>query len=306
MRRGTLLFAFGVSLVLAVVVLAYVFLLREPVATPAPAAPVSEVMALTARLLHTRGEVQVRSSASPWQEAKDGTELLAGAEVRTGVGADAEVAYGDDLRIRLASETDVSFKDLRASMTRLVIGSGLITADVRPGEGRRLFVTNASGEAVAETSDGSLSVSTTEAGELRAAVTRGSAVLTAHGESVTLTPGFYSVAGSGKNPAPPRAVPKTLLLKVSWPSARATAQRRHRISGITTPGTRVELGGRAVFADDEGRFRTVVDLQEGKQRVHVRALDMVGRELAESSDEIELDTSKPVPKIETSPDMWRK
>ncbi len=123
---------------------------------------------------------------------------------------------------------------------------------------------------------------------------------------MTLKPGFYSVAAPGKKPVEPAAIPPSLLLKVRWPAAAATAKRRQLVSGTASPGARVSVGERAVWADRKGRFETVVDLREGKNRIEVHAVDLAGREARAASPDIELDTHAPTLKVDTSPDMWKR
>ena len=309
-KRSNVIFVSGVLLVITIVVMSYLFVVagRPPpggAMLPGVAPPPSPAAEFTARLVRATGDVQVRNGARDWQAAANGAALAAGTQLRAGEDAKAELVVGDDVHIDVTAGTDVQLGTFGPDLARLVVGEGLVLADVRRGRGQRLQISNRSGEAVTETADGAVAVTADAAGRLRTAVTRGSATLAANGETVTVGAGFFSVAGRGNKPSKPAAVPQSLFLKVKWPGVPATAQRQQTISGATSPGARVRVSNRLVWADAKGRFQTIVDLQEGKNRIQVRAVDLVGRETHDASPEIELHTMGPTQKIETSPEMWR-
>jgi hypothetical protein len=305
-KRGNVIFVGGIAAVLAAVGLSYLFLISGRELKPLPAAPPAPVVQMAARLASAAGDVQVSTGGEDWTRAAVGAALSAGTYLRTGDDARAEVTYGDDLRVRLTAGTHLRVGELRPDVARLVVGDGLVFADVRGGRGPRLEVRNSQGDAVATARDGALFVSAEPGGALRAAVTRGSADLTANGESVEVGPGFYSVAVPGNKPTAPASVPKSLLLKVQWPVETLTAKRRQLVTGSTSPGARVRVGNATLWADRKGHFRTVVSLKEGKNVIEVRSVDMVGREARDASSVIELDTHAPAQRVETSPDMWRR
>lgn len=308
MKRGTILFGVGVLVVVAAVVLSYLFVVagRDYVPPPPPAPPPAARGEPSARLAVAEGDVQVRSGESDWLTVAQGATLDVGTRVRTGPDGRAVVAFGEDLKVRLASGSDVRVGEVRRDLARMVIGDGLVFADVRPGAGPRLEITNERGEAVATATDASLSVAGDPSGTLRAAVSRGSAQLTANGQTVTLGPGYSSIVRPGGRPSKPSSVPGSLLLKVRWPTETLTAARRQQVSGTASPGARVHVGPRPLWADANGRFETVVDLREGKNRIEVRAVDLGGHEARAESPTIELDTHAPKQVIETSPDMWKQ
>jgi hypothetical protein len=304
-KRGTVIFVGGLVAVLVAVVISYLFVVSGRELTPVPGSlpPAAE---LVARLESAQGDVQVRGTGSEWHAAPEGEKLPQGSQVRTGAEARALLVYGDGLSIQLAGSSDVQLAGTRPDLARLIVGEGLVFADVRPGSAVRVQIENKRGDAVTETHDGALSVSADDRGVLRAAVSRGTARLTAHGETVTLQQGYVSVARNGERPDAPTVVPASLLLKVRWPTDPVTAKRRHLITGQTNPGARLQVGSRQVWADDGGRFETFVDLREGKNRIKVEAVDVSRQKAAVESPELELDTHAPPQSIETSPDMWNK
>lgn len=214
--------------------------------------------------------------------------------------------YGDALRLELAESTEVRFTELARGIAKFVMGEGMMLADVRPHSGLGVQVRSRDGSATAETRDGAVYFAADANGALRTAVTRGTATVSAHGETVTVRPGYFTVATANDAPTRPAEIPRSLFLKVKWPADASTAKRRQRVSGTTAPGARVRVGESVVWTDAKGRFSTIVDLKEGRNRIHVRVVDLVGREQQDASPEIELDTRGPPQNIETSPDMWHR
>ena len=307
MRRGNKLFQVALGLILMGVVAAYLLIIaREdaPVSLPAVAAVVPGPD-LAALIESATGTVEVRGNGSDWTLAQAGSRVAAGGDVGAQKGARAALAYGDAVRIEISDDAEVKVAELNDKLARLVVGRGFVFADVREGAGRRLQLTSQDGKAVAETAGGAMTVASEADGKFRAAVARGEGTLTAQGKSVALTPGFFSVVAKGERPSEPTKVPRTLLLKVKWPDAQTTAKRRQAVSGTAMPGTRVRVGDAQLWADEKGRFETIVNLREGKNRIRVQAVDIVGRAREDASPAIELDTTLPKPAIETSPDMWK-
>jgi hypothetical protein len=122
------------------------------------------------------------------------------------------------------------------------------------------------------------------------AVARGEAELRSGGRAVVIRAGEQSMAARGGAPSEPSPIPSSLLLKVSWPEELATNRKRLVVTGRTSPGAVLALGGRAVKVQPDGSFRQVLVLREGRQRIPVSARDASGRRLNEKSPEILVDT----------------
>lgn len=306
--KGSTLFSVALGVLLVGVIVAYLLIVaRQDAAVtllPPPGVPVANVPAFGARLESSSGKVEIRTD-SGWAAAEPGSLLGAGRDLRTAPGAKAALTYGDAMRIEVGDDAEVRLAELNDKLARLVVGRGFVFADVKEGSGRAVQFTSRDGGAVAETRGGALRVSAELDGKLRAAALRGEATVTAAGQTVRLQPGFFSVVARGEKPSAPTQAPRTLLLKVKWPDVQATAKRRQKISGIAAPGARVRVGDTELWADEQGRFQTVIDLREGQNRIRVQAVDIMGRTRDDASPPIELDTSLPAPTIETNPDMWR-
>ena len=74
---------------------------------------------------------------------------------------------------------------------------------------------------------------------------------------------------------------------------RRRPSRGPDIAGEATPGSVVRVNEYVVVVDKTGRFKQVVALQEGRNRVKVTAVDAAGRSSTETLDDIVLDTRPP-------------
>lgn len=305
--RGNWLFAAGIAAVLLAVALGYLLILR-PSQSSAPASVVVPLAAPvpSGRLARADGTVEIRSLAGEWRVAMPGAALEPGSDLRTAAGASAALDYGDAVHIDLAPESEISFDDSDEETTSVVVRDGLVTADVQPNSGRRVRVATAKGDATAETRDGRLHVLADETGRLQAAVSRGQATVSAQGRTVELAAGSQTTVEPGKPPAEPSLVPASLLLKVKWPPEGTTAKRRQIVSGTTSPGSRVRVGGTVVVADARGNFRALVELDEGSNELSAMVIDVLGRVEKSTSPMIRVDSKAPGYEIQTSPDLWRR
>jgi hypothetical protein len=306
--RNNALFVVGVVLVLGLVGIGYVTILDSedppaPVvaATPAPAAESA------VRLSSAAGVVEINVGDAGWQPLEVGGEVAPGAGVRTSPEGAASLTYGDGIKADMGAGSVVRVDRMDDEVARFVVGKGQVVIDVsEQTKGDRVVQLAAEGsDAVVETRDGRVAVINDGSGQLQTAVTRGNAVLSANGGKVSLKEGQQSLVEKGRKPTAPTEIPKSLLLKVQWPT-EITSKRRHRISGKATPGTLVRVGDQVVAADGKGRFTAVVDLKEGRNRIVVRAVDVIGRAEASESPEITVDTKAPAHSIETDPEMWRR
>lgn len=269
-----------------------------PGAPPAAAPPPPPPVRLT--VLHATGEVTVirgedRLVAAP------GVELRADDGIETAPGARVELE-GGSYRVSLEEGGRFDVREITAELSRFRLGAGLLSARVQDNPARAVEIEGAP-DAVARTTGGEVVVA--RSGSVVAVgVRRGAAEFRAAGETVALREGQQSLAVGGKPPSPPRAIPSSLLLKVSWPVERATNQRRIVVSGRTDPGAIVVLGGDRVEVGRDGRFTHVIVLKEGRQALTARAHGVGGAAAVEGPVVI-LDTKAPDAMFDTR-DLWRK
>lgn len=269
-------------------------------APPPPPAPALQAVTRLSVSRSSGGAVLFRAGAQR-------EPLLAGAELRpddlieTVEGASAVLVAGESYQVVLEGAARFAVKEIAAEVSRFRIEDGLVTATVRDDPGRT-FVVEAS-EAVARTRGGTLAVANV-AGAVTMGVTGGAAEFEAAGRIVTLQRGQGSTAAAGLPPTPPVALPRSLLLKVDWPSSRETNRRKLVVRGQATPGVVLTLGGQRVAVGADGRFTQTVWLREGAQELDAVARDVAGRRERSRSQTVILDTRAPDTQFDTH-GLWK-
>jgi len=301
-RREQALFLGGLLILLGAAAAGYwVFLGRSPVPSPpaasAPAAPERLVVAAVS------GPVTLRrgGGAGVPEAARVGDELKPDDVVETGPGGAAQLAAGESYRVDLDALSSFAVKEITAELARFRLAEGLVSASVRE-DPRRAVEVEAGPGAVARTRGGEVRV----AGSVEVAavaVSSGEAELRSGGTAVVIRAGQQSIAAQGAAPSDPSPIPPSLLLKVAWPEEPATNRRRLVVTGRTSPGAVLALGGKPVKVQPDGTFREVLVLREGRQRIPVAARDVGGHRVDEKSPEILVDT-KGVPAEFDTHALW--
>jgi hypothetical protein len=306
--------AWGFYALVALILLAlpaayFLFLDRPPppaVAPPKPPEPPPVVEApkpVELRLAEVEGTVEVRQPDGTWTRAAKGDALKRSDAVRTLDGSVAVIVGGEAWEVRMEPGTEVSVDDLTASISRILLQNGMATAKVR-GDAKHTFEVRAAGsDAVAKTSDGTFAVSNNGQGLVAVGTKEGEVELSGSGKVVIVRAGQQSVVRPGVGPSEPTAIPSSLLLKVKWPDRKLLKKRRLVVTGETAPGAHVEIGGRVVKANAEGRFRESIELSEGKNKVEVSA-KAVGGARARSDADLQVDTRNPGFGIDR--DIWKQ
>ncbi len=265
-----------------------------PAAAPPSAAPVRLAVARAeGEVTIVRGGVRLRADPGAALQPDDAIETAPGARVALASGS---------YEVTLEEGGRFDVQEITAELSRFRLGAGLVSASVQDEPGRAVEIQAAS-DAVARTTGGQIAVA--RSGDVVAVgVKRGSAEFRSAGASVVLREGQQSIAASGRKPSAPAPIPASLLLKVTWPEARATNQRRIVVTGRTVPGAVVVLGDERVVVQPDGRFTHVVVLREGRQRLSARA-HAVGGSAQTEGPLILLDTRAPDARFDTR-DLWRQ
>ncbi len=299
--REKAVFAGVVALLVALAAAAYLALLGRAPATPPPAPrPAPDRL----EVAQTTGQVAIRRGGreGPIEVARPGTTLRAEDVVETGPDGVVSLEAGGSFRVELESGSLFAVKEITAELARFRLASGLASASVRDDPVRSVEIETGT-EARARTRGGDLRISAS--GRVAAlAVTRGQAELLAGGKVVVVRAGQQALSVDGKAPGAPVAIPPSLLLKVVWPTEKATNQRRLTVTGRTAPGAVLALEGRPVKVEPDGRFSHVVYLREGRQRITATGRDVGGHEVTEQSEEILLDTRGAPAEFETE-GLWK-
>lgn len=280
---------------------AYVLLLGRAPPTLPPRPPPPPDTAL--RIAAASGDAVVVRADGTRAPAEVGIELRADDAVETGPGGQAELAAGGAYHVLLVDSGRVAVKEITAELSRFRLDAGLLSASVKDDPGRTVEI-EAARDAVARTHGGSVSVARGSGG-VAVGVTRGEAEFRSGGRSVVVRAGQQSRARDGAAPLAPEPIPPSLLLKVSWPEARRTSQRRIVVTGRTQPGALVAIGGERVEVAPDGRFTKVLYLHEGRQQLDAAARDVGGHRTESRGGPFILDTRPPDAQFDTR-DLWRK
>ncbi len=241
-----------------------------------------------------RGTVQVRhGDDGAWVDAVPGQKLSAEDSVRAGRNAEASIAMGDGVEVKLSPRSELRVRELSEAVARVRLDEGHVVATVDDGKGRVLRVQAKGSDAEAESKGGTFGVVTDGRGQLAVATTTGTVKLTAKGESVDVGAGQTSTVVAGSAPSAPTAIPSSLFLKIGALAATQTNQTSTTVSGTTSPGALVRVGDQTIAADGKGRFAMRVPLRDGKNELAVEVQDASGRHEDKRLPPVLVDRQKP-------------
>lgn len=252
-----------------------------------------------ATVVSTRGRVEVKGGGGEWAPVEAGRVLSAEESLRTGRNGEANLAFGDGIEVRISPRSEFAVRELADDLSRIRLEEGHVAASVDPAKNRALQVEAKGSDALAESRGGAFGVVTDGRGQLTVATETGSVKLSSKGKTVEVGAGTTStVTAEGDGPTAPRAIPKSLFVKLQGASDKRTNRTVTTVVGETTPGAIVRVDGELAQVDSKGRFRVKVKLKDGANRVSVNVLDAMGREESASTGQIVVDRVKP--KIETN------
>ncbi|RJS24895.1 hypothetical protein DRW03_07095 [Corallococcus sp. H22C18031201] len=306
--RRPILFLLGLVLILAALPVGWFVFLREPPAPPPPPPPPPvarpvEKKPVQLEVGELTGTVEVRHGGGSWEPARPGVALHPSDAVRTLEGGSVVLLGNESVEVHLEPSTEVSVEELTDSLSRILLGNGMATAMVRPGQRHTFEVRAAGSDAVARTGAGTFTMSNNGAGTVAVGTREGEVTLLGQGKVVIVRAGQQSVIRPGQAPTEPAPVPGSLLLKVDWPAERERRKRELVVTGRTDPGSRVAVEGVFLTPDAEGRFTRKVVLQEGRNTVSVRAVGVGGARQEEKHDVV-VDTTPPAMRPDTQ-DIWK-
>lgn len=303
-------FALLLAAIAASVPLAWWIFLSEPSAPPPPviveAPPVvvdAGPKAVEITLGELNGTVQVRRGLDGgWEDAKPGDVLHPSDGVRTTDGSYAVLVGGETWEVKMEPGTEVGIGDLKESITRLLLESGMARATVK-GQGRHTFEVRATqSDATATTDGGVFTIASNGKGTVAVGTESGEVAFSGAGRVVIVRAGQQSIVTPGKGPSAPTTIPSSLLLKVGLPTRPTVNTPKLTVKGDVEPGAMVEVQGRIVTVDERGHFEVPVALREGKNVLSVRARSVGGVE-AKSGAAVELDTTVKAPTIDRN--LWK-
>lgn len=279
---------------------------QPPIVVPTnPVAPIDAGVAPRAVEIHlgdVQGTVQIRRGLDGgWEDAKSGDVLNPSDGVRTTNGSYAVLVGEETWEVKMEPGTEVGIGELKESITKLLLESGMAKATVKGG-GRHTFEVRANNsDAVASTDGGVFTIASNGKGTVAVGAEAGEVSFAGGGRVVIVRAGQQSIVRPGEGPSAPSPIPTSLLLKVKLPGG-VTNKSKFTVKGETEPGALVEVQGKVIAVDAKGRFEAPVTLQEGANALSVRAKSVGGKESAAKGG-IELDTTVQKPTID--PNIWK-
>jgi hypothetical protein len=299
------LFVGTLAAMAAAVLLAYwLFFGRGPAASMGPPAPKrAEPKGAEVEVRRATGEAWLSRGGGPRVRLAVGAALRESDVIETSDGSAIELGAGDSYQVFLDGAARFGVKEITAELSRFRLEEGLAEARVR-SEAGRVLVIDSSDDASVRTGGGRVTVAA-GGGRVAVGVTEGEAQLGSGGQIVAVRAGQFSMAERGKAPSAAVALPRSLLLKVDWPTERETNRRRITIRGRASPGALVSVGGERVKVGPDGVFTHILFLREGQQTIDAVARDVAGRSETVRSKPVVLDTRAPDAEFDTR-NLWGK
>jgi hypothetical protein len=251
-----------------------------------------------------QGVVQVRHGQGSWLPAQEGMVLEAQDSIRTDESARATLSRPGMFTVELDSGSDFLVRSLTENISRFMLESGMISANVAEHPERRFEVTSSAAQV--NTSGALFKMSVNAQGLVVLGTEQGTVEVAAEGKVVKVGAGYLAKVEKGKAPEDPIRIPPQLFLKVRWPKQREFNTRSLEVSGRTAPGSRVRMEGAVVPVDSQGGFVKVLTLKEGRNQINVESYDVAGNRNRSDSPVLQVDTHPKPFQIQTSPHMWER
>jgi len=313
--RTAWLFYLVVGLILAALPAGYFYFLRDEAPPPPPPPLITQEIGsrdaglpepakpLELRLGKVGGRVEVRQKDGTWQSAAPAQVLKASDAVRTGneEGSYAVLVGGEAYEVQMRPGTELSVEALTDTISRVMLESGVATANVH-GHGRHVFEVSArKSDAVARTGEGAFAISN-NGGTVAVGTKEGEVQLSGGGKMVIVRAGQKATVLPGQAPSEPSPIPTSLMLKVNWPSPR----QRHQefvITGTTEPGAVVRVGNQVLPVAADGSFGgTVKTPGDGTHSLSVKAVAIGDRS---TEDNATIEVKSKVKNLHVDSPDWR-
>jgi hypothetical protein len=310
--RGRIFFIIAIVAFVAVVALVYYLLFERGRSVETMQLPDASVDAgeeqpplpMALSIIELDGKVDHSREGKEWKPAEIGMVLEPKDRIRTADDARAVLTKPGMFKVELDSGSNLEVKELEEKVSKIMLEEGMISADV-VNNPDKIFEVEAV-ESVARTTGANFKMTVNKKGLVALGTLKGSVNVEAEGKVIQVDQGFMTKVVKGKTPEDPIKIPSALLLKVRWPKDRELSKRKIVLAGRTQPGARVKIEGKVVPVGNRGRFRQVVALKEGANKLKVESYDVGGNTTTKESPRLFVDTRSDSFDIRTSPDMWEK
>jgi hypothetical protein len=311
--KGRIFFIIAIVAFVAVVPLVYYLLFERGLSvTETPPPPDASVDAgeeppplpMALSITGLDGQVDHSREGREWKPAEIGMVLEPKDRIRTADDARATLTKPGMFNVELDSGSNLEVKELEEKVSKFMLEKGMISADVVENPDK-IFEVEAA-ESIARTTGANFKMTVNNQGLVALGTMKGRVNVEAEGKVIQVDEGFMTKVVKGKTPQDPIKIPSALLLKVRWPKSRELSKRKIVIAGKTKPGARVKIEGKVIPVGNRGRFRQVVALKEGTNKLKVESYDVGGNSTVKESPKLFVDTRPDGFNIQTSPDMWEK
>jgi len=235
-----------------------------------------------------------------WFAVEPGNLLTLQDVVRTGTGH-AVLRLGSS-EIELRERVEIKLEYISRAGANVNLRRGRLVA--RVVDGRESLSVTARETKTTSNGTARFVVQADDQGRVSVAATEGAVRFAASGSEVTVGAGETSHADDGQAPAAPEKIPESVLLSVYWPSPERHKDRA-TVRGAVSPGTSVDVNGVRAQVSATGEFSAAVPLQEGNNKIEVRAEDLAGRTKESSGQVFRAPTSPPGIRQEGGPPWSR-
>jgi len=311
--KGRIFFIIAIVAFIAVVPLVYYLLFErglsvsDPIPMPDASVDAGEEqpqLPMALSIIELDGKVDHSREGQEWKPAQMGMVLAPKDRIRTADNAHAVLTKPGMFTVDLDSGSNFEVKELEDNVSKFMLEKGMISANVVDNPDK-IFEVEAA-ESVARTTGANFKMTVNKKGLVALGTLKGSVDVEAEGKVIQVDQGFMTKVVKGKTPQDPIKIPSALLLKVRWPKDRELSKRKIVIAGRTKAGARVKIDGTVVPVGNRGRFRQVVALKEGANKLKVESYDVGGNSTVKQSPRLFVDTRPDGFDIRTSPDMWEK
>ncbi len=244
-------------------------------------------------VVSVKGDVSVQGPEGE-SDLVAGAKIAPGQSVRTLAG-EATLRGEGSATVTLTEGSKVTVGGVIDGIARLSLDEGRVIGFAKEGEGSGIEVTGGRDRASVSTRGGKFAAAVDGAGDLAVATLEGTAKVVNGDITKDLTAGQQAILGGGKVEV--GAIPTAVLLKVDWPGGGKTREKTTTVVVAAPRGANVRVNGKKVAlkprADGQLEGTVEVELDEGPNKLQVKAEDVAGNAKEEFSDLIELDTRPP-------------
>lgn len=251
------------------------------------------------------GDVRRGTGGNDAAPLKDGDQLREGNRIFTGAGSFVELSGLEGETFRLKADSEVLINRIAAEGVRFELKQGEIEASVTQYRKDRTLEVGVTGNpVVVESKSGQFRVAANGERVLDVAADEGAVgIVYPDGRHEQLQVGERRIFAENGEELLRGPIPRSVLLKVDWPEKTVQTEKSLEVTGTVTPGSRLRVDGKVVRPDRDGRFKTIVPLQEGKNQIDVEAKGL-GDPARSQSPEVFVDTRPPTFSTQTD-EIWK-